>query len=54
MSQTSKERKLIEAVKSWIEEAISEGVQTITKTFTVLKHITNMNEMEQGLISSLT
>ena len=54
MSQTSKERKLIEAANSWIQEIIFEGVWAITKTFAVLKFVKEMNKMEWNLISSLT
>ena len=46
MSQTSKEKRLIEAAKSWIQEIISEGVRAIIEIFGVLRHVKEMNEME--------
>lgn len=46
MSQTFRERKRIEAAKSWIQEIISEGVRAVTETFVVLRPVKEMNEME--------
>ena len=47
MSQTSKERQLMEDAKSWIGEVISEGVRAIIEIFTFFKRFKDMNEMEQ-------
>ena len=53
VSQTPKERRIVEAAKSWMGEVISEGVQAIIDMTRVIERIKNVEEMIHDLIASL-
>ena len=52
--QSSKEKRIVEATKSWVREIISKGVQSISDTLKVLGHIRDVEEMLHVMTTSLS